>query len=925
MPEEILVLSSSPVAGEQPRDLIVESVEVFTGFWGTWRKTDLIPQWVIWSTAESGLGRAQFLNRYGERFKSGDAGDTGNQFSVHEPVVLHLLFIKIVIGGSGLTEIGELEKVPPGGSLFRRVWVGQIDGQATALGGSSDEIPSGTQIIVANSIENTVFGKHFVLDSVYTEFNISADDPDTEEDEGEIKKTKTCSHGITFNENGQPNQAGTKIDGKKRLGLGDFMTRPNRGHGDRFVPVHWSTRDIVEYAIDNWVPVDSQGTELFEVRIDVADLARLPNWDQPVLETHGFRPIEILRRLLSRRRLLVWWLEIDEDERIEVGEGVNERNLPVLKFRVQATTGISIQATATQAIPANDNWLAIDADDDASSRVQLEQDNNSLVDQVVVQGARRRNVMTLDFETPDVGHVSDPDPRADPITHRGSPYWFPSIQAGYEAGASNTLAYRALKVTQRDEKKRLNDQERSRDQFKDVFRRFGMSHEPGLITYAIPPDSPTGWVAGVVYSVGDIVKESGFTYEVLTSSGNKSNGTLPEEDTAHTYEVFYKNCFGQLRLLQKLPLLENHDYSGNNIASGNTENTTIGDVPPQELDMFVAFWIESKKKPGSDIVEGRYVFGSKLSQTGLNPPKEDEDRDWSTTVRVVRGDTSFLLTVNGTKNRPHTIAKETFTGIIDLGFVVWAVGRTYSIDQIVQDSSEVFFVVTAGTGPSAGDDSDLVGGSDTGYSYATTMKPESTNIDDEDLGKVDWRKMRATICYEDDRFCESIYPPKVLIGLDNVRVLRVDAGKDYRLDWVQPETVVDLDEEGNAVTSSSGGYIRDDRLGLEEIARRAYGFYGVIRGILKMSMDYRNTASGIRLGRLVSKIRNGSENLAVFEFDPPDWQPKYDVVDSVITEIRVDFPYAESETPIDRIGRPKMSIQTSFGELDPKFFVRGAK
>lgn len=904
--ESILTLTNFPPAGSDPVGSFNIPTEVFVGFWelgGTsnWVKSDLIPQWMTWSTAESGMGRAQLLNRYGERWRT---GDETNEYSLITRTSHRFQFVKIVLGGDGETKVGDVEEVPPGGSLFRRVWIGQIDFDAGALAGSAREHPTGTQILIANAIENTIFGKHFVLTSKYTEFNAASATVQS--------KSKICQHGITFNERGQPNRL---LDA---FNVSTFMTRQNRGHSTTIrSPTYWSTRDIVQYALLNWTPIDSTGNKLFNVRISDEDLYRLPSWDAPVIETHGYRPLEILRRLVSRRRLLVWWLEVREDLRTDP-DGLT--GLPTIWFRVETTTSTPIQATSQFFIPANDNEFAIDADDDANAEVQLEVDDGSWADQVVCQGARRRNVMTLDFET-------DPTPsQPNPIAiHRGDKYWFPSIQAEYEQAASLIQEYKDLKTTDRDEKKRLNDLERSRDKYKDVFRRFGMTFVPGLIDYPIKPDiaGVAAWATGVKYTVGDLVKDSGNIFEVLTATGNKSTGTSPTTDTEHTYEIFYENCFGQLHLIQKLPLLENHDYSGTNIANGTTVNTTIGPTPPQELDMFVIFLSDSKE-PGKDEVTSRYIWGAKTSQLGLNPPKIEEDRDWSTTARVVRDDTSFLLTVSGKDTKPHTIAKGTFIPLIDSGFEVWAVAQTYVIGKVVQDSNEKYFKVTAGSGPSAGDDTDLGGGSDTGYSYAVTFEPLPMDIDNEEVGKVDWRKMKATIAYEDDRFCESVYPPVIVGTVESVRVLRIDMGDDYKLDWVEKDTVIDIDATGNLV-KSNGGFIRDDRLELEEITRRAYGYYSSIRGKLTLKTDYGNIASGLTLGRMISRVRNGSLDVEPVDTNPPNFQPNWRIVDTVITEIRVDLPYSESQTPIDRLGRPTMQIQTSFGELDPKFFVRTAK
>lgn len=861
MPEQVLTIESPELVPENRLSAQEHvPVEVFVKQnWNTgpWIKTDLIPQWVEWSTAESGMGRCQVIHRYGSRLRTGPLYDDGNRFEEVLPVDYHDYFIKITFTGSGLTDIDDGELVPPLDSPFARQFIGQIDTQAAAQGGGSDNASAGAQILIANSIEHVLFGKHFIMESRYREFHTVGPVDENAQDFERFFTEKTCKQGLTFNKDGLPNQWGRERGGGRVTGLQQFMTRLGRGYPDNpdpdvvrdNVPTYWSTRDIVEYALGYWLPVANNGDKRFDVRISFENLFKLPDWDKPVVDTHGHRPLEVLRRVLSRRRLYVWWIEMDEKER-------DANGAPVLRFRVQTTTAVDVGEPG-QAIPANDDVLAIDADSDASIQIALETDKNSVYDQIIVQGAKRRNVMSLEFETPGV----DIAVNKFGAEHRGEPYWPKVLQDKYGEGASKLAAYIAL--TDRDEKKRFNDLERARDEYQDVFQRFGMSFEPGRINYPIPPESPTAWGTGNVYSVGTVLADGNFVYEVIATSGEESTGTEPFDDPWHVYEVWYENCFGSLRLVQKLPLLATRDYSGNKIASGDTKNATLNETVPEELTMFVVFKSEAKAIPGEEAVEEKYIWASKNSQLGLNPPKEEEDRDWSSTVRVVKDDTSFHIKLSGKDTRPHSIAKSTLLPL---------------------------------------------------------------DVDEEDEGKVDWQKMIATIAYEGDRYCESVYPPEILGIIDNLRVLRVDAGRDYKLDWVQPDTVVDIDAEGQLVRSDSGGYIRDDRLELEDIARRAHGYYGVQRGILSLTSGYKDTGSGIRLGRMISKVRNGSVD--VDAGDPlagPTYVPLWRNVNSVITSIKVVIPYQESEAPVTELPPVTIAIKTAFGELDPRFFVRNPK
>jgi hypothetical protein len=51
------------------------------------------------------------------------------------------------------------------------------------------------------------------------------------------------------------------------------------------------------------------------------------------------------------------------------------------------------------------------------------------------------------------------------------------------------------------------------------------------------------------------------------------------------------------------------------------------------------------------------------------------------------------------------------------GAVTWTIAQTYAVGDAIADQNGRYFRITAGSGPSAGDDSDLAGGSDGGYTY----------------------------------------------------------------------------------------------------------------------------------------------------------------------------------------------------------------
>jgi len=90
-----------------------------------------------------------------------------------------------------------------------------------------------------------------------------------------------------------------------------------------------------------------------------------------------------------------------------------------------------------------------------------------------------------------------------------------------------------------------------------------------------------------------------------------------------------------------------------------------------------------------------------------------------------------------------------------------------------------------------------------------------------------------------------------------------------------------------AVVKTNGGFVRDDRERLADIARMAFSWYGQTRRILNLS--FRGIVSGFELGQLITAVGSGETAQAV---------------NTAITAISYDL----------KGGRT--TISTQFGELD---------
>lgn len=158
----------------------------------------------------------------------------------------------------------------------------------------------------------------------------------------------------------------------------------------------------------------------------------------------------------------------------------------------------------------------------------------------------------------------------------------------------------------------------------------------------------------------------------------------------------------------------------------------------------------------------------------------------------------------------------------------------------------------------------------------------------------------ATVSIVGDCFAEAAWPdwPVALpVLLDVAKILRVDVGEEFRLDYVAPGTIVDLDD-GEPVRSSSGGFVTDDRGVLQSFARIAYDWYANARHALNVTwrqlLPHREIADGaplaLGLGQLVTTI-------GAFQTE--------EAIDTPIVSMGWDFLSGET------------SIETELAQIDP--------
>ena len=123
--------------------------------------------------------------------------------------------------------------------------------------------------------------------------------------------------------------------------------------------------------------------------------------------------------------------------------------------------------------------------------------------------------------------------------------------------------------------------------------------------------------------------------------------------------------------------------------------------------------------------------------------------------------------------------------------------------------------------------------------------------EDPDLqGGLPYIRPRATVCMQLDSRVQATKVIATPAAGKQERVLFIDVA-DARLDYVVPGTVVAL-KDGKLIKSTSGGFVRDDRARLRDIAAAAAEWYGRQRQTLALSFRQLNPI--VSLGQLITDV-----------------------------------------------------------------------
>ena len=207
------------------------------------------------------------------------------------------------------------------------------------------------------------------------------------------------------------------------------------------------------------------------------------------------------------------------------------------------------------------------------------------------------------------------------------------------------------------------------------------------------------------------------------------------------------------------------------------------------------------------------------------------------------------------------------------------VGMTYAVQMQMQDECLGIILEVSGGTPQhviAAEDFDGPDGAET-----DNPLPEA----------ISWQDMQFTLFLLADEYAQQQWPIEASSDSDLYQTLVIDV-PEARIDYVAEGTVVGIDPAGALITTQ-GGYVRDDREMLLDIARIAYEWYSVQRQAMDITLH--TLIPAVRRGQLVATIGHLSN---------------IEILNTIVTSI----------TWNTRQGTH--TVQTQFAELDAAFFSR---
>lgn len=322
----------------------------------------------------------------------------------------------------------------------------------------------------------------------------------------------------------------------------------------------WTTADIIQYLLAYRSPKDVEGNVQVPFSLDLeSSIGTVPSWDRPRLQIKTETLKELFDKLLDRKRLISYFVDVVEgdgsspDEATIYAFGFSQTSVSI-PVSYQNSDGSQAQLTAT--LWANTNTASLDFDESFDVEIaQLKRTIADQYDQVIVRGARKGSVFTVSFKD----GTLEPDWDTGPL------------QTEYNKGASRQGDYPNGYKSLSQWRNRLW---RSNDKYKRVYRYFRV---------------PSDW--------------DGYAKD---GENGPSNPAFPRDSNVFGLAQFWR---AGLVFKPHLPLLTDHDYSGDNIKNGNVPDDTPAASRPEPLRAMA--WLKVLTSDGTT----RYQHVEKLSET----------------------------------------------------------------------------------------------------------------------------------------------------------------------------------------------------------------------------------------------------------------------------------------------------------------------
>lgn len=362
---------------------------------------------VLWNAAPE-IPTATLVWKYGRGMFPGETA-----FTIKERLAKRRWFIWIEI---------DTQIVQGGSALEKLNWYGTLEVEADQLGGVRDELlpdedpepfESGVQELVAHGLE-LLLGRSPVVSSVFFDSDGST--------------ARRAPRGITFNSDGKPNRTGGPLSGRHLFDDGTTSAQ------------FWSTRDAVEYLLEESAIRDNHDSARLTCKIDPAFLSQLPDWDKIVVATHGKSLFDVLNELIPRQRLLGWYLTVDAES----------KDILLRPFTFAAA---DIDAGEGNKTLANTRQRNVILDRTPGDAAAVKITAAEQFDQIIVQGRRRRLCCSVCPQN---------------LTLLAG--WTTADEEAYEAGSSGAADY--PDAAERAERRRRDADARSAAKLEQVFSRF---------------------------------------------------------------------------------------------------------------------------------------------------------------------------------------------------------------------------------------------------------------------------------------------------------------------------------------------------------------------------------------------------------------------------------------------------------------------